>query len=373
MSFDISEYDLVEITSISEIGEEETFDISVDMGDSAFEPCFFANGILVHNCQNYMIFFNKKITKKDPRRQDAKTAVFSVSYGAKEGSVARKMKEEVLTALEDKLFNGNDLPEEEKKALRKKIAYLKTEEADKEYLQQAKDLLEVLSQKWGGLTDYINEMNENTAKTHVLFGPHGRPRHLWGHSSPDRFAKYAMDRRGFNSASQGFASDIGFVSIYLFNRTKFELFDSRGLKTDIMSCNAVHDSAMADMHFRFLPLYTYLQEHSMITIAEEYYKRIFGITAHTKYGFDLEAGIHEAEMTEWNKRPADLPTFVETIGKKLEMPTALFESVLEDAHTIGALRLKELKSNHQGYIFSLENENTYQRIVPKLNCFKEIN
>lgn len=316
---------------------------------------------------NFQLFFDTKISKKDPRRQDAKTAVFSVSYGAKEGSVSRKMLEEALTSAEDAMVKETD------PALRKKyekqVRYLKSEEGASDYKDKARELLKVLAKKWCGLTEYIDDLNARVAVEHVNFGPHGRPRHLWGHLSPDKFAKFAMDRRGFNSESQGYASDIGYVSIYLMGRMKYKMFDSRGYKTDMMQCNAVHDSATTDMAFQFLPLYTYLQEHAMVTQAEKYYKKHFGIKTRSHYGFDLEAGVSEAEMIEWNKRPADLVSFVEAVGKNIEMDKSVRDAALRDAETFGKLRLKELKSNSLGYRMTLLDDEVYEKIVPNLKCW----
>ena len=190
-------------------------------------------------------------------------------------SVARKMLEEAVTAAEDALLSIEDKDSKEYRKLSNQVRYLKSEEASKDYYEKAKDLLRVLSRKWDGLTEYIENLNADVAQSHILFGPHGRPRHLWGHISPDKFAGYAMDRRGFNSMSQGYASDIGYVAMYLMDRVKWDLFDSRGYKTDMLLCNAVHDSAINDLHFRFAPLYMYLQEHCMVYLAREVLQETF--------------------------------------------------------------------------------------------------
>lgn len=342
---------------------------------------------------NYETFFSVKITKKDPRRQDAKVAIFSVTYGAKAPSVANKMREEALVAAEDMLVNSreaskllssglilppeeierlkkNALQEEEVEALEKKIRYLKSDKAKDEYLEKATELLAVLEKKWSGLSNHIEDLCAEVRVDHVLFGPHGRPRHLWGHASPDKFAGFAMDRRAFNSKGQGFASDYGFVSIYLFNSVKWKLCDSRGYKTDILTVNAVHDSAMNDMAFQFFPIYTYMQEHAMTTLAEGYYKKHFGIQTPSHYGFDLEAGTDESKLITWNKRPADLPSFVSTLGEMANIPKKELQLVIEDANRIGDLRLEELKSNHRGYNMRLLNEGFWEKTIPKLNCFK---
>lgn len=320
--------------------------------------------------RNYFTFFEVKITKEDPRRQDAKVAVFSVTYGAKAGSVARKMLEEALTSAEDKLLICTD-PKEAKK-LKALVQYLKSEDAQQDYYEKAVELLDVLAKRWKGLSEHIEELCAEVRVEHVLFGPHGRPRHLWGHISPDKFAGFAMDRRAFNSKGQGYASDIGYQAIYLMNQAKWKLFDSRRLKTDILTINAVHDSAMNDMAFQYFPIYTYLQEHSMTTLAEGFYKKHFGIKTRSHYGFDMEAGMNESNLISWNKRPADLPDFTKKLGEMSEVSPKMLKKTVEDAEIIAELRLGELKSNHKGYVMRLLDDSWYDRFVPRLNCFQSL-
>ena len=334
------------------------------------------------HCANYFTFFEVKIDKKDPRRQDAKAAVFAVTYGSMAKSIGDKMLTEALFALEDKLVKAanatedkDKLSEKEVKKIKKEIRFMRSEEGQQFYFQKAKDLLEVLYKKWSVLTKFIEKEQGKAATNNVVFGPHGRPRHLWGYLHFDKFVHFAMNRRVFNSEGQGYASDYGYTSIYLAKKLNWELFERRGYHVDILKTNAVHDSSFNDLDFRFLPLAVYLQEASMIGETERYYYEHFGIKPTTDYGFDMEIGISEDDMIGWSGRyeggKDNLVDIIRSIGPRTGYNDQVIESVVKDAQLLGKLRLEELRSKHPNRA-TLREQHIYDRIVPRLNCFKDI-
>lgn len=317
--------------------------------------------------QNYYTFFEVKISKKDERRQDAKTAVFAVTYGSLEKSIGEKMHSEKLYAVEDAYLAETD--KAKKKELKKQLNYLRSEQAADDYRQKAKDLLKVLYKKWAGLTKFIEGQQEIAQVNNVVFGPHGRPRHLWGYLHYDKFIHFAMNRRVFNSQGQGYASDYGYTAIYLAKKAYYDLFISRGYKIDILQDNAVHDSSFCDMAFQFLPLYTYIQEHAMISLTQEYYKKHFGITPITQYGFDLEIGVSEDDMMGWNGRMDDMEKIIREMAPKSGVSDEVLQATLHDNKILGMLRLEELRSD-EPYRMTLADQHIWDRIVPRLKCFK---
>ena len=82
-------------------------------------------------------------------------------------------------------------------------------------------------------------------------------------------------------------------------------------------------------------------------------------------------GINESELSEWNKRPADMGSFLKEFQDPLNIPKSKMKLVLEDAKRLGDLRLKELNSNSRGYSMKLQDDAVWDRIVPKLNMFNE--
>ena len=254
------------------------------------------------------------------------------------------------------------------KVARKELKYLESAKAEKDHIQTATELLDTLAERWAGLTAYIEKAIKSTRKKNYLIGPHGRPRHLWGYLYPDEYVGYAMDRRVFNSVSQGLASDIGYVSIYLTYKFLFQL-RQRGFVCDIVQYNAVHDSAFADLAFEFLPIYTYMQEHCMITLTNRYYEKYFNMVPECQYGFDLEMGLNEADLREWNKRPHDLPAYCEQMGEVTDASKKSIRKTVEDGERIGQLRLRELKEN-RGECFLLDKPKEADLFLGSLNVFQ---
>lgn len=258
------------------------------------------------------------------------------------------------------------------------LAYLFSEEAEEEYIGKAKQLLKTLFDKWSVLADYIEALQKFAAENNVIHGPHGRPRHLWGYFHPDRFVKFAMDRRAFNSVSQGYASDIGYQAIYLMYTELFR-FKSQGFDTDIRQCNAVHDSAMSDIPYPMLPLALYLQDHSMTTLSRDYYEDNFKIYPTTLYAMDVDAGQNEAELTSYNKRPDDLAAFVEEVGQKCNIPQHLIDAAKKDAIVLGKLRKRELEGStylakkKKRDTYSLADAQVFQNTIPSLRMWDMVN
>ena len=335
---------------------------------------------------NAKVFFGIDIDKKHPSRQLAKASVFAVTYGSKERSMGITMLEQARTSLEDKVRElrpkFGTLTDQEKLQLQKdeqQVAYLYSEEAETEYIQKAKDLLKTLFDKWCILAEYIKNLQKTAKRENVIFGPHGRPRHLWGYFHPDRFVRFAMDRRAFNSVSQGFASDIGYIGMYLFYETMF-MFKSKGFDLKTKQCSAVHDSQLNDCPYVVLPLVLYLTEHCMVGLNAKYYKDKFGIWPETMYSCDLECGPYESNMEGYNKRPKDLSDYCRIIGEMCNIHPDVIEKVCADAETIGKLRLSELRNttyladeNKPDVCELVVNPETFDIIVPRLEMWKSLN
>lgn len=321
--------------------------------------------------QNYKVFFDIDIGKKDPRRQDAKTAVFAVTYGSKEKAIGEKMRTETLYSLEDKLVSERTtMSAKDIKKLEKQIAYMKSETAVQDYLKKASDLLEVLRERWGVLTRHITKQQRIAARNNVVFGPHGRPRHLWGYLHFDRFVHYAMDRRVFNSQGQGYASDYGYLGIYLAKKAYWDLFISRGLDVDVMQTNAVHDSSFNELEFKYLPLAVYMQEHAMLTLTQEYYGKHFGITNKTQYGADMEIGMTDADMMTWDGRTEGLIKVIEKYGPESGLTPEEIADVIHDAKILGNLRFHELHQKNP-YVMTLRKQEVWDNVVPRLRMFRD--
>lgn len=317
---------------------------------------------------NYETFFDVKITKKDERRQDAKSAVFATSYGSSARSIGIQQHTAALFAVEDKLLTP-DLDPKERRILEKKLRWLQSEAGEQFYFEKATDLLDVLFKKWHGLDSYIKQEQGIARNTNVVFGPHGRPRHIWGYLHHDVFVHYAMDRRVFNSESQGYASDYGYTSIYLEKKVYWDLFESRGYEVDILQDNAVHDSSMADMDFRFLPLYTYVAEHAATSLTMDYYRDIFKIRPKTLYGYDLEVGIRESDMMTYSQRPESLVEIINKYAPESGISSKVQKEILHDWEILSKLRTRELFSKNP-WNMTLANDNVYDSIVPRLKMFK---
>lgn len=343
--------------------------------------------------QNAKTFFNKVIDKDDPLRQDAKAAVFSVLYSAAAGNVGRGMLDKYRIEVENKVYalenkdkftadelskvynlEPDGITEDETRLLqrlRQEVAYLYSKEAEEEYIEKAQVLLDALFSAWHVLNDYIKDQQKEARRNNVIFGPQSRPRHLWGYVYPNKSIGAGMDRRVFNSISQGFASDIGYVGIYLIYSTLFKSFTSKGYNPQIRQCNAVHDSAVSELPYPSLPLAIYLQEHGMLTLNYTFYRKHFGVKPKTLYGFDIDAGINEAELYSYNTRPQDLAEFVKSIGLKAGMPKSIIKDCIQDAKKIGKLRLHELKKNDPEYC-GVTKEKIWLKVVPELNMWKNI-
>jgi len=323
---------------------------------------------------NFKTFFGVMITKDDPRRQLAKAAVFSVTYGSKAPAVGKKMHGEKLKEVEDKIYYHEHgvavLPPKEVMALKRELKGLRTDESEDYYLKQAEELLAVLAVKWGVLTEFVEAQQAIAREDHVVFGPHGRPRHLWGQLCPDKYVGFGQDRRTFNSLSQGFASDFGFVAIYLLWKLRYDLIISRGYDIVMNICNAVHDSSSTETEIKYLPIVCYLTEHAMVSKSVDYYRDNFKFSPKSRYGFDMEIGFREDSLEGWDKRPDGLRALIIKFGKEAGMPRDEIKRVLHDNAILGKLRMKELSSSNP-YEMTLGNSSVYDRVVPRLNMFKK--
>lgn len=331
---------------------------------------------------NYYTFYEVRINKKDPRRQDAKTAIFATTYGSMPKAIGQKMHSERLFTLEDLMVKHHKAAKPEDvltkdvvKATEKEIRWLRTEAAEDFYLDKATKLLKTLYGKWAVLDEFIKNEQEKARVNNVVFGPHQRPRHLWGYLHFDKFIGFAMNRRVFNSEGQGYASDYGFTTLYLSKKMQWKL-TRRGYHIDNMQTNAVHDSGFNDCEFKFLPILMYIEEHAMIGETEKYYNKYFGITPKTQYGFEFEIGVCEAEMKAWNGRleggKDNLIDLIKHYGPQTGYSAKEIEDVIHDAKIIYGLRMEELRSKNPDKC-TLFEPHIFDRIMPRLKAFKSAN
>jgi hypothetical protein len=113
----------------------------------------------------------------------------------------------------------------------------------------------------------------------------------------------------------------------------------------------------------------------MIGETERYYYEHFGIKPTTQYGFDMEVGISEDDMTGWSGRyeggKDNLVDIIQAIGPKTGYSQEVIDQVVNDAKILGRLRMEELRSKNPD-VMTLREQHIYDRIVPRLNCFKPL-
>ena len=186
--------DFIEMPNIESI---EFLDEEIEMMDIEVEEvhCFYANGVLVHNCQEELRMIGNLsgevnlvnpinsgedihtyVAKKmfgfsdKKSRTKVKTLNFAVAYGANEYTISRKL----------------DIPVEEAKAL-----------LDNYFLTMAQ------------FTRWKEETIKNARRSGFVFTYFGRPRLLYKYYNSSDKSKHAFaDRTAVNSPVQGFGGDL---------------------------------------------------------------------------------------------------------------------------------------------------------------------
>ena len=177
----------------------------------------------------------------------------------------------------------------------------------------------------------------------------GSVRHLYGYLHTDQSMHAAMDRRGVNSIVQGPASNIGFLSIYLFKKLTWDLFESRGVNLGIKLCNAIHDAQIDECRYVNIPLAIYMLEHSMTTLCHKFLRDEIGFEVNMSFETDCGVGPSLAEIndaTRWNDQIDAIRKGLEWKRDKLglQQPIEEIMKVVEsNAKIIFELRRKEIQ------------------------------
>lgn len=231
--------------------------------------------------------------------------------------------------------------------------------------EEAQALLDKLFENWSGVKNWIDMVHETANNTFMVHYPNHRVRHMWGYLSADKWVHFAMNRRAVNSPIQGFASDIGVVAIDELNRWTDQNIWKRGYDFDFQTINMVHDAQYNEVAFEQLPLGIYLTEHAMSSLPMEFYKREFGYKLSIPLSYDLDFGKSWADLKEWDKRPDSLFKLVGELGQAIGKDP---EPVIQDAKRIMNVRMKELKADPYKRLITPQNCTEFW---DKLNMFKK--
>lgn len=278
--------------------------------------------------QNVLFFFKKEVDKSHVLRDQIKQVVFGVLYG--------KMA----------------------KALAKDLGIEPNE---------AQALIDILFDKWGIMSEWIDQTHEEGKTTYMVKYPNYRIRHLWAYINDDVWVHHAMDRRSVNSPIQGVASDIGIAAVYCYKQWVFKNITQRGFLLDCYHTNIVHDAQYSDNLYEHMPLAVYLTEHSMSTLPQNYYRKKFNFDISIPLSYGLEFGPNWSALNEWNFRPETLQDMLRDEGKRLDKKPKQIDQVIEDTKYILKIRTKELKKNPYRMLI---NKDTVGSLFEDLHMFK---
>ena len=215
---------------------------------------------------------------------------------------------------------------------------------------------------------WLEKTPKEAKKTFLVYYPNNRVRHLWAYLHDDIWVERALDRRATNSVIQGFSSDIGVASVYLFKKWVFDTITKRGYYLDCHHTNIVHDAQYSDCLYEHMPFAIYLTEHAMTTLPMNYYKEKFDFEITTPLSHGMEFGHNWANLNEWDFRPETLLSMLEKEGQRLEKSTKSIKKVLDDTKYMLKIREKELRTNP--YAMSI-GHNSINEVFENLNMFKK--
>lgn len=252
-------------------------------------------------------------------------------------------------------------------------------------VEEAQSLIDVLFERWSGVKTWIDNIHATGKSKFMIHYPNLRIRHLWGYLDDDIWTHHAMDRRGVNSPIQGFASDIGVVSIYESARWKQENIVAKGYELDMINTNVVHDAQYSDVLYEHMPFAVYLTEHAMSTLPMQYYQREFDYDISIPLGYGMEFGRDWASTQEWNFRAegyhtqkkdkktgelkrvyeAGLYDMLRDLGKQMDKD---HDKVIADARYMMKIRHAELESDP--YKMKV-NGNSISKLFDRLHMFRD--
>lgn len=329
--------------------------------------------------QNALVFYGKRIHKKDPLRNSIKNVVFSAIYGAMAKKIAKTTESGELQAAVDTIFKkerelaaqkASENPDQDAMVAIKKEISAKREIMERPfefYLEQAEDAFRRLEEKWHVMFTWMQDTKNEAAKTFVAHYPNGRVRHLWGYLSSDIWSHRAMDRRAVNSVIQGFSADIGIVAANEGSAWCYRNGYQAGVPIDIHLLNIVHDACYRETPFEQIPLAVYLTEHTMSTLPYKFYRDVFDFEFLVPLGYDVDLGLSWDGLDEWKKRPEMLDVMIDSFGEKLKKTTKEIRNVKKDWAMIWDYRQRELEKNKPDLML-LDGER-FSSIVPKLHMF----
>lgn len=219
------------------------------------------------------------------------------------------------------------------------------ERSDDVWVKESKGLIEKLFETWSTGGKWIKDVHKQGRKNITIFSLIGMPRHLWAYLHASESIQAAMDRRGPNSAIQGFSSQSGFVAAWCIAREVWRTFTRKGIDLGFQQHNAVHDSMVFESYIYAIPIALYLIEHGMTTLVIRHYKQVYNADIAVPFGMGLELGVSEADMVEWEDQRFDtMAKYIRSIFEKSMARQEAFLSTIEEGEEInwkGGRRIDE--------------------------------
>ena len=141
--------------------------------------------------------------------------------------------------------------------------------------EEASALLSTLFEKFKKGGEWIKNTYSQSRENLLVVSPIGRVRHLGSYLCTKSSILSSTERKSCNSIIQGFSSDMGYMGGRIFSEIVFKKFIERGFPLTAYQINAVHDSIEAITKIEHLPIALYLIEHSYSTLVVNRYKQEF--------------------------------------------------------------------------------------------------
>lgn len=215
--------------------------------------------------QNVELFFEKKVGRKDPLRQQVKGVVFGTIYGRAAPSLAEELGITV---------------------------------------EEAENLQQLFFKKFPKGAKWIAKVHRDGAEQFYAVNIFGGRRHLDGYRHAAKKVHKAMDRRGPNSNVQGPLSQVGYIAINRAERMLYKFETELLNKFQIVAplckhigtMNAVHDSQEIETPLILAPFASYIAEHAATSAVARYF-RDYEVNLNVDFEIEQEVGKNNAEMT----------------------------------------------------------------------------
>lgn len=184
---------------------------------------------------------------------------------------------------------------------------------DEDYCQ---GLIDSLAQEFPTGWQWLEEGYQFGRDCLYVESPLGMQRHLPGYLHSRPAMQNAMNRRTGNSKIQGTASCMGVTSMRNLQKLLWHFFVKHGEKIAWkMIINDVHDAIESHVQLSFVPIYTYLAEHSATSMIHKRYRDVFGYEL--SIGLETEYGIG-ATMDRVSKWDFTHKSLLDTLRKEIE-------------------------------------------------------